>query len=58
MQLEELVKKYKKNFKQISTTVKAWPTTGVKPYIYRRYYYIKQKIKQLFDNYGKRRIRK
>ena len=47
MQLEELVKKYKKNFKQISTTVKAWPTTGVKPYIYRRYYYIKQKIKQI-----------
>lgn len=45
VQLEKLIKKYRRDFEQIGTTVKAWPTRGLQPYIYRRYYYIKQLIK-------------
>lgn len=45
-QLDRIIKKYRKYFDQISTTVKAWPTHGLYPSLYRRYYYIKQMIKQ------------
>lgn len=47
VQLEKLIKKYKRDFEQIGTTVKAWPTRGPQAFIYRKYYYIKQRIKQL-----------
>ena len=48
VQLEKLIKQYKQKFDQISTTVKAWPTRGIYAYIYRKYYYIKQRIKRFF----------
>ena len=44
-QLEELIKKEKEDFDLICTTVKAWPTKGIRAMIYRKYYVLKQYIK-------------
>lgn len=46
-QLEVLLAAYKNTFDVICTTVKAWPTKGVCPYLYRKYYWIKQRIKRM-----------
>ena len=46
-QLEKLIEKYRKRFDVICTTVKAWPTRGLPAFMYRKYYWLKQRIKRL-----------
>ncbi len=46
-QLEQLIRKYRERFDIICTTVKSWPTKGFPALIYRKYYWLKQKIKRL-----------
>ena len=46
IQLEEIIKTYKSNFKLICTTVKAWKTQGFYAWAYRKYYRFKQCIKR------------
>lgn len=45
-QLEELIEKEKDHFDMIFTTVKAWKTEGKAAAAYRKYYYMKQKVKK------------
>lgn len=44
-QINTLVELEHDNFEVICTTVKAWPTRGRLPWLYRKYYFFKQKIK-------------
>ena len=46
LQLDELIEHEKKYFDMICTTVKAWKTRGVAAKLYRKYYYLKQKLKK------------
>ncbi|MGI6072190.1 MAG: glycosyltransferase [Lachnospiraceae bacterium] len=46
-QAEALIKDKKEDFPLICTTVKAWKTKGAGAALYRKYYYVKQKIKRL-----------
>ena len=45
-QLEEILHEYGDEHEMICTTVKAWTTNGLIAYIYRKYYWIKQRIKR------------
>lgn len=45
-QLEGLIQKYRNRFDIICTTVKAWPTKGFLAFLYRRYYWFKQRMKR------------
>lgn len=44
--LERVIDEYKNDTEYINTTVKQWKTKGIRPYLYRRYYYVKQIIKR------------
>lgn len=46
VQLEEVLKVYRKNFDVIYTTVKKWPTRGFWSCAYRKYYYVKRFLEQ------------
>ena len=45
-QLEKLISDYQDRYEVICTTVKAWPTKGAGCRIYRKYYWLKQRIKR------------
>ena len=45
-QLEEILREYGDEHEMICTTVKAWKTRGIKAFVYRRYYWIKQRVKR------------
>lgn len=47
-QLENVLDVYRKDFDVLYTTVKKWPTSGLLPYIYRRYYYVKRYLERKF----------
>lgn len=44
--LEQILKIYAKNIEFINTTVKQWKTQGIKAWLYRKYYFVKQIIKK------------
>ena len=46
-QLEDIIQMYKKEYSMICTTVKGWHTRGVASFMYRKYYWIKQRIKRM-----------
>ena len=46
-QVEIIIKKWRDYYNVIYTTIKTWPTKGVYAYIYRKYYWIKQRIKRM-----------
>lgn len=46
-QLEKLIRNYRDYFALIYTTVKAWPTKGSFAFLYRKYYWLKQRIKRI-----------
>lgn len=45
-QIDILIQAYKDQYQNINTTVKKWKTSGMLSYLYRRYYYIKQRLKK------------
>ncbi len=44
--LQKMIKRYGKDFDVIYTTIKKWPTRGLLPYIYRKYYYVKKVLER------------
>lgn len=45
-QVDALVKERRNQFDVIYTTIKTWPTKGVSAFIYRKYYWLKQRVKR------------
>ena len=46
-QIEVLIKERKKQFDTIYTTIKTWRTRGTSAWLYRKYYWLKQRIKRM-----------
>ena len=51
-QLEIILQEYKRDYYIICTTVKAWQTKGLTAYVFRKYYWIKQRIKKTIMNWN------
>ena len=46
-QVDIIIKKWRNHSNVIYTTIKTWPTKGLYAYLYRKYYWLKQRIKRM-----------